>query len=78
MSEFIINLGLEYGYNDLLFIRAGYFNEAKNKGNRKYLTAGVGLKYSIFILDASYIIPVNERNNALENTLRFTLSFDIK
>ncbi len=77
MSEFIINLGIEYGYSDLLFIRAGYFNEAKTKGNRKYLTAGVGIKYSIFALDASYIIPVNERNHALENTLRFTLSFDI-
>ncbi|MBP7102183.1 MAG: type IX secretion system outer membrane channel protein PorV [Bacteroidales bacterium] len=77
MSEFIINVGLEYAYNDLLYIRAGYFNEAQTKGDRKYLTAGVGIKYSIFALDASYIIPVNQRNHALENTLRFTLSFDI-
>jgi hypothetical protein len=61
----------------LLYIRAGYFNEAQTKGDRKYLTAGVGIKYSIFALDASYIIPVNQRNHALENTLRFTLSFDI-
>ena len=77
MSEFIMNVGLEYAYNDLLYIRAGYFNEAKTKGDRKYLTAGVGIKYSIFCLDASYIIPVNQRNHALENTLRFTLSFDL-
>lgn len=77
MSEFIINVGLEYAYNDLLFIRAGYFNEAKTKGDRKYLTVGVGIKYSIFCLDASYIVPVNQRNNALDNTLRFTLSFDL-
>lgn len=77
MSEFIINVGMEYAYNDLLYIRAGYFNEAQTKGDRKYLTAGVGIKYSIFALDASYIIPVNENKNALENTLRFTLSFDI-
>lgn len=77
MNEFIVNIGVEYAYNDLLFIRAGYFNEAATKGNRKYLTAGVGIKYSIFALDASYIIPVTERNNALENTLRFTLSFDL-
>lgn len=77
MYEFLINVGVEYAYSDLLFIRAGYFNEAKTKGDRKYLTAGVGIKYSIFSLDASYIIPVNQRNHALENTLRFTLSFDI-
>ncbi len=77
MYEFLINVGIEYAYSDLLFIRAGYFNEAKTKGDRKYLTVGVGIKYSIFALDASYIIPVNQRNHALENTLRFTLSFDI-
>jgi hypothetical protein len=76
MSEFIENIGMEYGYNDLFFIRTGFFNEAKSKGNRKYLTFGVGIKYSVFCIDASYILPVSTRSHPLENTLRFSLSFD--
>jgi hypothetical protein len=77
MNEFILNFGLEYAYNELLFIRAGYFNEAITKGGRKYLTVGVGVKYSVFAIDASYIIPVASRTpSPLANTLRFTLSFD--
>ena len=76
MEEFIQNFGLEYGYNDVFFIRTGFFNEAKTKGNRKYITFGVGLKYSMFAIDAAYILPVNSRNHPLENTLRFSLTFD--
>lgn len=76
MKEFILNFGVEYAYNDLLFVRAGYFNEAKTKGARKYITFGVGIKYSVFAIDASYILPVASRNHPLEHTLRFTLSFD--
>jgi hypothetical protein len=76
MQEFIQNIGIEYGYIDVFFVRTGFFNEAWSKGNRKYLTFGVGLKYSMFCIDASYILPVNTRNHPLENTLRFSLSFD--
>ncbi|MDR2411020.1 MAG: type IX secretion system outer membrane channel protein PorV [Bacteroidales bacterium] len=76
MKEFILNFGLEYTYRELLSIRAGYFNEAKTKGARKYMTFGVGIKYSVFAIDAAYILPVASRNHPLENTLRFTLSFD--
>ena len=76
MREFIQNIGIEYGYNDLFFIRTGFFNEAQTKGNRKYITFGVGLKYSMFSIDASYILPVSTRNHPLENTLRFSLTFD--
>jgi hypothetical protein len=76
MKEFILNFGLEYTYNDLLSIRAGYFNEAKTKGARKYMTFGVGIRYSVFAIDAAYILPVASRNHPLANTLRFTLSFD--
>ena len=76
MEEFIQNIGLEYGYNDVFFVRTGFFNEAKTKGNRKYITFGVGLKYSMFAIDAAYILPVNSRNHPLENTLRFSLTFD--
>lgn len=76
MKEFILNFGLEYTYNDLFSIRAGYFNEAKTKGARKYMTFGIGIKYSVFAIDAAYILPVASRNHPLANTLRFTLSFD--
>ncbi|MDR0603808.1 MAG: type IX secretion system outer membrane channel protein PorV [Bacteroidales bacterium] len=76
MNEFILNFGLEYTYRELISIRAGYFNEAVTKGARKYMTFGVGIKYSVFAIDAAYILPVSTRNHPLENTLRFTLSFD--
>lgn len=76
MHEFIQNIGIEYAYNDLFFIRTGFFNEARTKGNRKYITFGVGVKYSMFSIDASYILPVNSRNHPLESTLRFSLTFD--
>ncbi len=76
MHEFVLNFGIEYSYNDLLFLRAGYFNESKYKGRRKYFTFGVGLKYSIFAIDAAYILPVGTKSHPLENTLRFSISFD--
>jgi hypothetical protein len=58
-------------------VRAGYFNESALKGNRKYVTVGAGLRYNVFGLDVSYLVPVGTRvgTNPLENTLRFNLSF---
>lgn len=73
--EYNISFGMEYWYNRLFALRAGYFNEARQKGNRKYVTLGLGLRYSVFGFDFSYLVPVVSRN-PLENTLRFTLSFD--
>jgi len=75
LQEVNISLGLEYWYNRQFALRAGYFYEHENKGNRKYLTAGAGLKLNVFALDFSYLLPT-ERNHPLENTLRFSLSFD--
>lgn len=69
-------LGVEYWYNKQFALRAGYFYEHENKGNRKYFTAGAGLKMNVFALDFSYLFPT-QRNHPLENTLRFTLAFDI-
>lgn len=68
--------GVEYWYNKQFALRAGYFYEHENKGNRKYLTAGAGLKMNVFTLDFSYLFPT-QRNHPLENTLRFSLSFDV-
>ena len=76
LQEITISTGVEYWYNKQFALRAGYFNEAQNKGNRKFFTAGVGVKMNIAAIDFSYVIPV-QRNNPLANTIRFTLLFDV-
>lgn len=73
LTEINIATGLEYWYNDVLAIRAGYFYENKNKGNRQYLNIGVGFKYNMFGIDISYLASTNGRQSPLANTLRFTL-----
>ncbi len=75
MQEFYFAVGAEYWYNKVFAVRGGFFYEDKYKGNRKYFTLGAGLKYNVFGLDFSYLIPL-EQQNPLENTLRFTLTFD--
>ncbi len=75
LDEWIYSLGLEYVYNDLLSVRAGYFHEAKLKGNRQHFTVGVGLKYNVVKFDFSYLINANGQINPLNNTLRFSLNF---
>jgi hypothetical protein len=74
LTEINICTGLEYWYNDVLAIRAGYFYENKNKGNRQYFNAGIGFKYNMFGIDISYLAALN-RQNPLANTLRFTLRY---
>ncbi len=64
--------GLEYWYDKQFALRGGFFYEDKNKGNRKYITLGAGLRYNVFGLDFSYLIPM-QQNHPLENTLRFSL-----
>ena len=75
LKEITFSLGAEYWYNKQFALRAGYFYEDQSKGNRKFFTAGAGLKMNVFALDFSYLLPVAQ-NNPLANTLRFTLSFD--
>jgi len=79
LKEFQISTGLEYTYMDQFSLRAGYFYEDKTKGNRKYFTLGAGLKYQIFGLNISYIVPSGSgiNQNPLSNTLRFSLLFDL-
>ena len=78
LKEIQISVGAEYWYNDQFALRAGYFYEDKTKGNRRYFTTGVGIKYNIFGLNFSYLIPSGSGNtqNPLSNTLRFSLVFD--
>jgi hypothetical protein len=77
LQEINLSVGVEYWYNRQFALRAGYFYEHENKGNRKFLTAGAGFRMNVFALDFSYLLPT-QRNHPLENTLRFTLSFDVE
>ncbi len=76
LREINISGGLEYIYNQVFALRAGYFHEHETKGNRKLASAGAGLKFNTISIDASYIIPV-VANNPLANTVRLTLGFDL-
>ncbi|GMT45141.1 MAG: hypothetical protein IEMM0006_0973 [bacterium] len=76
MQEFSLAFGAEYWYNNIFAVRAGYFYENKNKGDRQYVTLGVGLRYNVFGLDFSYLIPTVPQQNPLEKTLRFSLLFN--
>jgi hypothetical protein len=78
LAEITTSLGMEYWYNNTVAARLGYFYEAKDKGNRKYLTAGLGVRYEKFGLDVAYLVPTNKRENALAETLRFTLMMTFK
>ena len=81
MKEFTWSIGAEYWYNKMFAVRAGYFHESQMKGNRKYLTFGAGLRYNVFAIDVSYLVPMNNKANSgtnpLEGTLRFNLAFNI-
>lgn len=76
LQEIMWSAGVEYAYNKQFFVRAGYFNENEYKGNRKYFTAGAGFKLNVFQLDAGYVISTSQ-SNPLDQTLRFSLSFDL-
>lgn len=76
MEEINYGLGAEYVYNDKFALRAGYHHESQSKGNRKYFTVGAGFKMNVFSLDAAYVVAT-AKSNPLDQTLRFTLSFDM-
>lgn len=75
LREINISAGLEYWYDKQFAIRGGYFYEDKYKGNRRYATFGLGLRYNVFTIDAAYLISFGQRN-PLDNTIRFTLGLD--
>ena len=77
LKEFTYALGAEYLYNNAFALRSGYFHENENKGNRQYFTMGAGFKTNALNVDLSYLINASDINNPLENSLRFSLSFDL-
>lgn len=73
MQEISYSPGVEYTYNKTLALRAGYYHESPNKGNRQYFTMGVGLKYLFYSFDFAYL-AAQQKNSPLANTLRFSLA----
>lgn len=81
IKEVMASAGIEYWYKqgdtETFAARLGYFLESKEKGNRKYLTAGLGFRRNNFGIDAAYIVPTNQREHPLAETLRFTIHLQI-
>ena len=76
LKEFTVALGAEYLYNDSFAVRMGYFNENEIKGARKYLTFGTGFKINEINLDLSYLLSTSSIISPLENTLRFSFTYN--
>jgi hypothetical protein len=76
IQEITLSTGLEYWYRDIFAVRAGYFWEHVNKGDRKYFTTGMGFRYQVFGLDFSYLIP-QQQNHPLGDTLRISFLFNL-
>ncbi len=77
IKEFTWALGAEYTYQDSFAFRLGYFNEAEEKGARKFFSLGAGFKYNVINVDLSYLFSASKVQSPLENTLRFSLTFNI-
>ncbi|HLT32355.1 type IX secretion system outer membrane channel protein PorV [Gelidibacter japonicus] len=76
LKEFTWALGAEYQYQDSFAFRAGYFNESDDKGARKFFALGAGFKYTTINIDMSYLFSASKVQSPLENTLRFSLTFN--
>lgn len=76
LREFTWALGAEYTYQENFAFRAGYFNEAEDKGARKFFAIGAGFKYTTINIDLSYLFSASKVQSPLENTLRFSLTFN--
>ena len=78
VRELAYSVGMEYWYDKQFAVRAGYYTESATKGNRQFFTVGLGLKYNVFGLNFSYLVPTTNQRNPLDNTLRFSLIFDFE
>ncbi|WP_210520700.1 type IX secretion system outer membrane channel protein PorV [Hymenobacter terricola] len=79
LREINLSTGLEYNYNDLLYARGGYFYEAADKGGRQYVSLGLGIRYQVFGIDGTYLVPTGDNNqaNPLAQTIRVSLHFNL-
>ncbi|VXB41984.1 conserved exported hypothetical protein [Flavobacterium sp. 9R] len=76
LKEVTYALGAEYEYQDSFSLRSGYFHESDEKGARKFFSLGAGFKYNVVKVDVSYLFSASKVKNPLENTLRFSLTFN--
>nr|WP_315219696.1 type IX secretion system outer membrane channel protein PorV [uncultured Flavobacterium sp.] len=76
LKEITYSVGAEYTYQDAFSMRAGYFHESPEKGARKFFSLGAGFKYNVVKVDVSYLFSASKIRNPLENTLRFSLTFN--
>ncbi|MFM9825413.1 type IX secretion system outer membrane channel protein PorV [Flavobacterium sp.] len=76
LKEVNYSLGAEYLYQDSFAMRLGYFHESPQKGSRKFFSLGAGFKYNVVNVDVSYLFSASKIRNPLENTLRFSLTFN--
>jgi hypothetical protein len=76
-QSFMYSGSVEYSYDEAFALRGGYFHESAEQGGRNFATVGIGLKYQSFGLDISYLINTSKINTALDNTLRFGLTWNI-
>ncbi|OAZ03286.1 type IX secretion system outer membrane channel protein PorV [Flavobacterium succinicans] len=76
LKEVTYALGAEYEYQDSFSLRTGYFHESDQKGARKFFSLGAGFKYNVVKVDVSYLFSASKVKNPLENTLRFSLTFN--
>lgn len=76
LKEVTYALGAEYEYQDSFSLRSGYFHESDQKGARKFFSLGAGFKYNVVKVDVSYLFSASKVKNPLENTLRFSLTFN--
>jgi len=77
LKEMTWALGAEYVYQDAFMVRTGYFNESEEKGSRKFFTLGAGFRFKMTQIDLSYLFATSQVRNPLENTLRFSLTFNL-
>ncbi len=77
LKEFTWALGAEYSYQNAFMLRTGYFNESEEKGSRKFFALGAGFKFKAAQIDLSYLFSTSQVRNPLENTLRFSLTFNL-
>ena len=79
LDEITLSVGAEYWYSNIFAARIGYFYESTNKGDRKYLTVGAGVRYNVLAFDFSYLIPTSKfSSNPLANTFRISLTLNLK
>ncbi|TKD59331.1 type IX secretion system outer membrane channel protein PorV [Flavobacterium sp. ASW18X] len=77
LQETTLAFGAEYKYQEAFMLRAGYFNENENKGARSFFTLGAGFKFKAAQVDLSYLFSTSQVRSPLENTLRFSLTFNL-